>query len=162
KSSIRLYATPIVGDMKLGKIERHNIQVVYDKCEKSPTTIRNLHAALNAFFSWTIRLGAIKHNPCKSTDRPAKTRKEIHVLTGKEAGSFIEICRAKPNGVIFEFALETGMRPEEYLAIRWADLNGREASVQQIVQYNRSGVGYYFDKPKTAKSRRMISISEHM
>ena len=54
------------------------------------------------------------------------------------------------------------MRPEEYLALRWSDLQGREVSVQQIVQFNRKGGGYYFDQPKTAKSRRRISIAEDL
>src|SRR6185369_4536720 len=125
----------------------------------SSTTVRNLHASLNAFFSWCVRRGDIKSNPCKHTDRPQKTRPEIQVLTEDEVWTFTEVCKQMPNGVIFEFALETGMRPEEYTALRWKDISGRDVSVAQVVQFNRKGGGYYFATPKTAKSRRMISIS---
>jgi integrase len=32
-------------------------------------------------------------------------------------------CSEKLNGLIFEFALLSGMRPEEYLALQWRDLD---------------------------------------
>ena len=158
--SIRRYALDRLRTVKLGRIERGDIQKVYDDCGRSSTTVRNLHASLNAFFSWCVRRGDIKSNPCKHTDRPQKTRPEIQVLTEDEVWTFTEVCKQMPNGVIFEFALETGMRPEEYTALRWKDISGRDVSVAQVVQFNRKGGGYYFATPKTAKSRRMISISE--
>ncbi len=160
--SIRRYALERLRTVKLGRIERGDIQKVYDDCGKSSTTVRNLHASLNAFFSWCVRRGDIKTNPCKHTDRPQKSRKEIHVLNYEEANRFMEICKTMPSGVIFEFALETGMRPEEYLALRWRDLDGHQVSIQQVIQYNRKGGGYYFAQPKTAKSRRQLSISDNM
>jgi len=36
----------------------------------------------------------------------------------------------KPHGLIFEFALLSGMRPEEYLALQWRDLNFERNTAQ--------------------------------
>jgi integrase len=136
--------------------------MIYIDIRKSPTTTRNLHAALNACFNYAVRKEYLRTNPCKNVDLPRKQKKEIVVLNMVEARRFREICQEMPNGIIFEFALLTGMRPEEYLALRWRDLSGNNVSVQQVVQYNRSGGGFYFDKPKTARSRRMIDIPEDL
>lgn len=160
EGSITRYALESLKDKKLGKIERQDIQSVYDACRLSSTTVRNCHSALNAFFSWTVKRGDIKENPCKYTDRPAKTRKEIVVMTNEEAARFNDVCRTMPNGVIFQFALETAMRPEEVLAVRWGDIRGHDVSVAQAVQFKRKGGGYDFRDIKTPHGRRRIPISE--
>jgi len=159
---IRRYAVPRIGKFKLGDIRNHHIQAVYIDVgvTLSSTTVRNLHANLNACFAWAVRHHYISENPCKYTDRPAKVRPDIIVMDDAEAAAFVQKCREMPNGVIFEFALETGMRPEEYLALRWRDITGREVSVAQAVQYRQKGGGFYFKDIKTQKGRRRISITE--
>jgi len=88
----------------------------------------------------------------------------VLVLSPEEAGKFIKACKGMPNGMIFELALETGMRPEEYLGLRWRDVGFADntVSVAQVVQFYQKGGGFYFDKPKTAKSARMIPISRKL
>lgn len=162
KSYIERYAKSRLETMELADIRPHHIQQILLDIDKAPGTVRQLHASLNACFGWAVRKDYIRLNPCKNADLPQRQHKEITVLTPAEAFEFVRICREMPHGTIFEFALETGMRPEEYLALRWRDIRDREVSVLQIVQYNRSGGGFYFDKPKTAKSRRQIDISENM
>jgi len=161
---ITRYAITPLGKFKLGDIRTHHIQAVYIDIGvgRSSTTVRNLHAALNACFAWAVRHRYIHENPCKHTDRPAKVRPEIVVMDEHEAGTFAEICRTMPNGIIFEFAIETGMRPEEYLALRWRDIAGCEISIAQAVQFRRKGGGWYFKDIKTQKGRRRISISERL
>jgi integrase len=162
KGYIERYAVMPIGKFALADIRTHHIQMIYIDIRKSPTTTRNLHAALNACFGYAVRREYIRTNPCKNVDLPRKQKKEIVVLNLVEGRRFREICQEMTNGVIFEFALLTGMRPEEYLALRWQDLSGNNVSVQQVMQYNRSGGGFYFDTPKTARSRRMIDIPDDL
>lgn len=159
---IKRYALKKLGRLRLADIRSHHIQRIYLDTDKSPSTVRQLHASLNACFSWAVKREYIPTNPCRHVDLPRKQKREIAVMTLKETERFTQVCREMPNGIIFAFALETGMRPEEYLALRWSDLNDRNISVQQIVQFNRKGGGFYFGEPKTEKSRRMISISESL
>jgi integrase len=159
---IKRYATATLNDMPLTEIRNYHIQEIYLGLNetKSPTTVRNLNAALRACFSYARKHEYIRTNPCTNIDLPAKHKKEIVVMTFEDAFRFVDACSTMPNGLIFEFAIETGMRPEEYLALRWKDLSGDQVSVQQSVQYNRKGGGFYFAKPKTSKSRRRVPISE--
>jgi integrase len=159
---IRRYALEPLGPLKLYQIGTDKIQDVITSVDKAPNTVRNLHAALRACFSYAVRRKAIRHNPCKGVEVPSKPDADIVTLSLHEAGVFTEICEQMPNGIIFQFALETGMRPEEYLAIRWRDLTlvgDAEAFLQKAVQFNRSGGGYYFKDLKTKRSRRRVPIS---
>lgn len=52
------------------------------------------------------------------------------------------------------------MRPEEYLGLQWkdVDLSKGIATVQRALVRNRSGGGWTFTQPKTARSRRNIPL----
>jgi integrase len=65
-----------------------------------------------------------------------------------------------PNGLIFEFALLSGMRPEEFLALQWSDLNFERCTAQVNRALVRHKGNWTFEKPKTAKSRRLVTLSE--
>lgn len=162
KEYIHRYAKSLF-PLRLKDIKTSNIQDIYLEMNLSSTTIRNLHGALRAFFNYMIRMEVISSNPCKNADLPQKSRKEIVVLSLDEAREFVSACTVK-NGIIFEFALETGARPEEYLALRWRDIDfqNNTVSINRAVSFNRKGGGFYFTKPKTAKSRRSIPISQNL
>lgn len=72
---------------------------------------------------------------------------------------FLEAAVKDSHGVIFAFALSTGMRPEEYLALKWSDidLSKGTATVQRTLQ-RRKGGGWYYGEPKTSRSRRTIPL----
>lgn len=159
---IKRYALASLQGLPLAEIRNHHIQKIYLAMDKSPTTVRNLHASLRACFSYAKKRDYIKVNPCKNVDLPAKRRKPIVVFTEGDAAEFVHAAQSMPNGLIFEFALETGMRPEEYLALRWRDISGNEVSVVQAVQHYRTGGGYYFKDIKTPKGRRRIPISDNL
>jgi integrase len=57
-------------------------------------------------------------------------------------------------------AIETGMRPEEYLGLQWKDIDfeNHALSVCRAV-VSRSSGGFQFTEPKTKKSRRSLTLS---
>jgi integrase len=63
-----------------------------------------------------------------------------------------------PHGFLFEFALLTGMRPEEYLALQWPDIDFERATamVQRVLIRHKKS--WTFDEPKTKGSRRPVSL----
>ena len=85
---------------------------------------------------------------------------ERRVLSPEESQTFLDKAGTMPHGLIFEFALLSGMRPEEFLALQWSDLDFERCTAQvnrALVRYKGSWI---FEKPKTAKSRRIITLSE--
>ncbi len=69
----------------------------------------------------------------------------------------------RKHGLIFAFALASGMRPSEYLALKWTDIDfvKHTATVQRVLTWRKGG-GWYFAEPKTAKSRRTLPIPERL
>lgn len=56
------------------------------------------------------------------------------------------------------FALLTGMRPEEYLALQWRDLNVERNTAQVRRALVRHKKVWRFQEPKTKGSRRTVSL----
>ena len=54
---------------------------------------------------------------------------------------FQEEATKEKNGIIFNFALVTGMRPEEYLGLRWSDLDleRSNATIRRTLVWLRGG-----------------------
>jgi integrase len=63
-----------------------------------------------------------------------------------------------PHGLTFEFALLTGMRPEEYLAVQWGDVNFERHTVQVRRALVRHKKAWSFQEPKTSRSRRTVVL----
>jgi integrase len=78
------------------------------------------------------------------------TKESIHFLAALEGERFS----------MFTFTLATGMRVQEYLGLQWKDIDFERgtAVVQRAVVWHRSGGGWHFSQPKTAKSRRTIPL----
>lgn len=88
----------------------------------------------------------------------------------EEAARFLGAAAGDKWYLLFAFALATRMRPEEYLALQWKDVDFRSGVVTvQRTLIRRPGGGWYFGEPKTRRSRRPIplpasllkSLSEH-
>jgi len=83
---------------------------------------------------------------------------ERRVLDENEAAVFLKACNEKPNGLIFEFALLSGMRPEEYLALQWRDLSFERNTAQVRRALVRHKKSWRFQEPKTKGSKRTVTI----
>ena len=67
-----------------------------------------------------------------------------------------------PHGLVFEFALLTGMRPEEFLAVKWGDLDTQRKTIKVRRALVRHKGEWVFTEPKTSRSRRTIVLPESL
>ena len=102
----------------------------------------------------------ILRNPADLLKRklPKVSEAERRVLNEIEAAAFLKACNEKPHGLIFEFALLSGMRPEEYLALQWRDLNFERNTAQVRRALVRHKKVWRFQEPKTKGSKRSVTI----
>lgn len=152
-----------IGKKRLADIRPLDVQSFYSKLQErglSTRTVRYAHAVLNSAFKQAVKWGLLSKNPAAYVDLPKRVRKEMSALSPQEAASFIRAADGDEWGLVFKLALATGMRPEEYLALQWkdVDLNRGVLMVQRTVSWHRSGGGWYFDEPKTARSRRRVPL----
>ena len=85
----------------------------------------------------------------------------MRCLTLEESRLFLKAAKGDKWYVAFLVALETGMRPEEYLGLKWADVDFERGclTIRRALVWLKGG-GWKFDEPKTSKSRRSIPITK--
>lgn len=167
KNYLRLHVRPTLGKKKLATLRPLDIQGMVDKMREkglSPRTIQQAHEilkrALNQAVDWEILL----KNPARKTKLPKQVRKEMQSLTPEQANKFLDACEGTRFGLVFHLALVSGMRPEEYLALRWTDLDFKKntVTIQQVIVWYRWKKGWEFAEPKTQKSRRTIPLPAYL
>ncbi len=124
----------------------------------SPRTVRYAHAILSMALRKAVEFNYIVRNPCEFTELPKEIKEETKAMSPSQASEFLSHAQNDRLGLVFEFAMISGMRPEEYLALRWSDIDfvNRTAKVQRALVWLKGG--YKMSEPKTKKSRRNIPL----
>lgn len=125
----------------------------------SARTVRYAHSIFSMAMNKAVELGYIINNPCKYAELPRQSKKETKAFSPEQAQKFLESAKDDKHGLIFEIALASGMRPEEYLSLQWSDIDFEKgtATVRRALVWRKGG-GFMFCEPKTAKSRRTIPL----
>jgi integrase len=125
ESLLRLHIRPCFGARPLGAITQFEIQSVYAQMFNrglSPQTIEHTNAALRSAFRQGVRWKMPAKDPCVGVDLPRLKRREMEALNVEECRRFLTIARGSEWYALFALALTTGMRPSEYLALKWSDI----------------------------------------
>lgn len=155
------------GKLLLAQIKPLDVQRFYDAARAagaSSDAVRKLHQFLSAALNQAVRWETIPKNPVKGVILPKKKKPDTAALSPVEARRFIETCRKSSDYIIFEFALETGTRPQEYLAVTWddIDLTNRAVHIRRAVAFGFTGGGYEFKETKTDGSNRTLLFSPQL
>jgi integrase len=119
-----------------------------------------LARALKRAVTWKL----ITHNPAVDIELPKYVKREMQSLTPEEAQKFLEACKGDKFGLMFELALITGLRPEEYLGLQWSDIDfqRKTVSVRRTLVWKRWTHKWYFGEPKSEKSRRTLPLPSYL
>lgn len=162
---IRLYIGPHLGTLRLERVTPLAVQKWVNGMSArglSSHTVARAHTVLQAALRQAVRWRLIPHNPASEVDLPKRKRvKEPTPVDLEMAAAFLARAREHPHGAAVIFALSTGMRPGEYLAMAWSDidLEARTVTVRRgLVWSRKKGGGWWFDEAKTAAGRRTVSL----
>jgi integrase len=165
ESVLRNYVRAVIGLKQLSDIQAYEVQRLYNDMKQrglSARTIRYTHNVLSSALKQSLRWKMLIQNPCELCELPRLEKTEMKYLSSEETVKFLNTAKESKRYIIFLVALETGMRPEEYLALKWKDIDftNQMLSVKRAIVWRRKGGGYDFTEPKTNKSRRSIPISK--
>ena len=158
------YVRPELGSKRVNQLETRDIQKLYAAMQSqkslSARIVRHTHAVLRPVLEQAVEWKLILRNPADLLKRklPKVSEAERRVLDEIEAAAFLKACNEKPHGLIFEFALLSGMRPEEYLALQWRDLHFERNTAQVRRALVRHKKVWCFQEPKTKGSKRSVTI----
>jgi integrase len=128
----------------------------------SPRTIRYAHSVLSAALKQAVKWRLLAHNPASHVESPHQPRREMQAMDQQDAAAFLGAIAGTKHEALFALALVTGMRPGEYLGLRWTDVDltpgAARVSVQRTLVWE--GKEWRLDEPKTSPSRRTIPIPD--
>ncbi len=163
KDLMRLHVRDSLGSIKLSDLKAIHIQKLYGELQTekklAARRVRYVHAVLSSALRKAVELDILSRNVAKLVQLPKQTKKEMDVLTEDECGLFLDALKGERLETMFSFALATGLRPEEYLALQWKDVDfeKKTASVRRAVIRLPSSK-WYFSEPKTKSSRRTLPL----
>jgi len=160
---LRLHIRPVLGTRPLGAIVQFDIQSVYARMFErglSARTIEYTNAVLQSAFRQAVRWKMLVEDPCVGVDLPRMKRREMEALSVEECRRFLTVARETEWFALYALALTTGMRPSEYLALKWSDIDWPRgaASVCRTIQHSKAG--WLFDDTKRKRSRRVVKLQD--
>lgn len=173
---LKNYVRPTIGGKRLSDLRPLDIQSLYSRMASqklkdkdtpqpgvtyglglSARSIRYTHSVLSSALKQAVRWHMLSRNPSEAVELPRREHREMQAFSQDEATRFLSAAGEDYYGTVFAFALATGMRPEEYLALKWSDIDLQKgaATVQRTLLWRKGGEWYY-GEPKTARSRRTV------
>jgi integrase len=98
-----------------------------EACRHGPSAT---HTVLRSALKQAVRWKLLLANPAQLVDLPRQTRRDVGVLNVEQARAFIPVIAGHPYETLFALAMMTGMRPSEYLAPTWADIDLVQGTVR--------------------------------
>lgn len=158
---LKRYVREPLGHIRLDKLQPLDLQKVYGELSTrglSARVVRHTHSVLHNALKQAVKWNMIFRNPAALVELPKVRHTERRVLAPDEAASFLQAADEMPYGLLFEFALISGMRPEEYLALRWTDIDFERDTATVRRALIRHKKQWSFQEPKTARSRRTVFL----
>lgn len=146
----------------------NNIKLCVIVCHLSKcTTVYTVHT-LNQAFDQAVKNELLYSNPCRATVVPKTEKRKAVAMTIEEQNTFENHCTVTTYGNLFLFALNTGMRCGEIVALSWNDINfdkkiicvSKTASTVKNREDNAdTKTKIVIDSAKTEKSVREIPMN---
>ena len=158
---LRRYIRPGLGERVLASMRPMEIQTTYQGMIErglSPRTVRYTHAVLRSALRQALQWRLLLENPVDGVKIPQQLRGEMRSLTVEQAQAFLRAALATPHGPVLAVALTTGMRPSEYLALKWQDLDWTRQTVSVVRSVRRLNGRWFFSDTKRSRRRRPIRL----
>lgn len=167
RQTLKLYVKPVLGRVRICDLELADFNRLYRGIEKrglSARTVRLTHAVISGALEHAVtKEQTLLRNPARGAELPRARKPKIVALTANQLAKLRVAAARDAHGVVFLFAVTTGMRPSEYLALRWKDIELDACTATVVRSIHRAGSEKWrFEEPKTHSSRRAVTFPPTM
>lgn len=179
---IRNHIKPFLGHIPLRDLNVDTIQDFYNKqldkgrCDGegeklSPSTVIKIHTILSQALDKAVEKEMLYKNTAKFAELPVLVEKPCKVLTMDEQIKFMQTIKHHRMSAAIIFAMGTGIRVGEMVALKWSDVDLLQGTARILRQRSRvvnfegrERKGTRFDTltPKTKCSTRVVPLNDAM
>lgn len=155
--SLRLHVLPILGSVRLSRIQRRDVQALVDGMlagGADPSTIRNALKPLRVIYRLAIEDGDLALSPCERLRLPAVRGRRERIASPDEAAALVDALRPEDRA-LWGSAFSAGLRRGELRALVWEDVDLAAGVIR--VERSMSGAGE-IGAPKSRAGRRKAPI----
>jgi integrase len=141
------HVRPLLGKKLLVAIKPFEVQSVYQQMTEkglSAATVQHVHWVLNAAFRQAVQWEMMVSAPTAKLKLPRIIRREMQVLSIDQAKAFLKEALPTLYGTLFAVAITTGMRPSEYIGLKWQDLDWERGTVSVKRTLRKGSRGWAF------------------
>jgi len=160
---IRNHLRPIQ-DAKLSKLTVQAIDEIIRDKSKGRRTREMVRRFLITSLNHAVRLGLVKENVARRTLPIGGEAKVVGGLSADEVRAILAKTTSPTFRTAFRTQVELGLRVGELLGLEWADLDEHTkiVSIQRQIQRDRRTKKLVVGPLKTAKSRRVLPVSDSL
>lgn len=138
----------VIGNPSLLDLNKNILQSYFEQRLKrvSAYAVKRDIANFSSAFNWAISKNYINENPCKGIKKPKLPERLPHFFTEEQFEQLIDVVDDAELRDLFRFALLTGLRQGDLIALQWSQINFKDDSV---ILDNRNSL---------TKSRKVHSI----
>jgi len=126
RNTINLRLIPVFGHLQLHELTIPLVKEWIDTLDLAPKTVRNYLSPLRSALNEAVEDGLITHNPLATYSPKLRTNQvkeeNIDPITYEEEKELLNVAEPQFKNLL-QFALWTGLRPQEYLALKWEDID---------------------------------------
>ncbi len=161
ESIVRIHLAPALGHLELAAIRPGEIQTYLNEKAASglaPRTVAYHRNILRQALGHAERTELVTRNVAKLALPPRIPRRQVVPLTPDEARIFLATIAGEPHEALYLVALGVGLRQGEILGLRWADVDVAAGTLRVRAALQRVDGQFAFVEPKSATSRRTVSL----
>lgn len=176
---VKQYIKPALGGVQLRAIKPLDVQAFINAMTAerglSPKTVRHVYVTLRGALRQAVQWRLLHQNPAEAVKLPKLDQAraagdgereeegqegQTGILTPEQVAIFVEAARGDRYGLMFILAIMTGMRPGEYMGLKWRDLDFEKGTVtvKRSKLIKPTSDGQWFKAPKTKGSHRTIPL----
>jgi len=152
-----VHIKPVIANCKMISVKNHDImKIITDmhKLKKSEATMKHVRKILHIAFALAVKDKIISANPAEGIDIPTRQAPTRKVLTADEVARFLAVMDKSRWIHSVKFALVTGVRRGELLALKWSDIDDEKITIRQSV--TRYGQG-----DTKSRKERYVPLTEN-
>jgi integrase len=158
---VRGQIIPALGRHQLDKLTPQHIQAFLNERSKTglaPRTVQYFRAILRSALDQALRWGLVSRNVATLAEPPRSVHKQIDPLSPAETRAFLAATESDRLGPLYRVAILTGLRQGELLGLRWQDIDLTNSVLAVRNALQRIDGMPVLVEPKTARSRRTITL----